>query len=397
MRVLYISYNGLAEPLGRSQVLPYVQGLSAAGHSFVLVSFEKERSETTLDPAGVRALLPAGTHWIPLRYHKRPTLPATAWDVLQGTLRSLGGERPQLVHARGSISASMAQAVARMRRVPWLFDVRGFLAQEYVDGGHWRAGGLLARVTERFEQRLLRGADGLVFLTRRGAEVAQSAAAGRPQAIIPCAVDLDRFSFRPEARARVRAHLGLEDQPLAVYSGSLGSWYLPEQMLDFVAASRSEMPDLHLLALTPQRELIEQAAERKGLSRSLRTCSVSPERVPEFLSAADFGISFIDPTPSKVASSPTKLAEYLACGLPAVLNAGVGDAEELAGEPAWVLVRELGPSGYAEASRRVRDLLGRSDHRASARGLAARRFSLTEAVGRYDRLYREILSGGTAG
>lgn len=396
MRVLYISYNGLAEPLGRSQVLPYVRGLSETGHSFALVSFEKDRSETTLAADEVRALLPRGARWIPLRYHQRPTVPATAWDVLQGAARALGGDRPDLVHARGTVSALMANAAARLRGVPWLFDVRGFLAQEYVDAGLWRAGGFLARVTEELEKRLMHRADGLVFLTRRGAEAARAEAAGRPQAVIPCAVDLDRFAFRPEARARIRAALELKDEPLAVYSGSLGSWYLPEEMLDFVAASRADLPGLHLLALTPQRERAEHAAERKGLMRSVRVLSVSPEQVPDYLSAADFGISFIAPAPSKAASSPTKLAEYLACGLPAVLNAGVGDADELAGEAAWVLLRELGPSGYADAARRVKALLARPDRREVARALAAKRFSLAEAVHRYDGLYRQIVSSRMA-
>src|SRR5262249_55399646 len=75
MKVLSVSYNGLGEPLGRSQVLPYVRGLADKGHSFTIVSFEKERSATTLAPADVHALLPAGTRWIPLRYHRRPTVP----------------------------------------------------------------------------------------------------------------------------------------------------------------------------------------------------------------------------------------------------------------------------------------------------------------------------------
>jgi glycosyltransferase involved in cell wall biosynthesis len=396
MRVLYVSYNGLGEPLGRSQVLPYVRGLADAGHAFTIVSFEKERSATTLAPADVQALLPAGTRWIPLRYHQRPTVPATAFDVVHGALRAFGGERPDLVHARGTVSALVAWSAARRHGAPWLFDVRGLLAQEYVDGGRWPAGGLLARTTQAFERRLLRSADGLVFLTRRGAEAMAGDAAGRPLAVIPCAVDLDRFRFRAEARARVRAELVLGRETLAVYSGSLGSWYLPDRMLEFVAASRDEIPDLHLLVLTPQREIAERSAETLGLAKRVRVRSVSPTEVPDYLSAADFGISFIAPSPSKVASSPTKLAEYLACGLPAVLNAGVGDAIALADEASWVLVDGFDAASYTRAARRVKALLARPDCRAKARDVAARRFSLTEAVSAYDRLYGEIRSARSA-
>ena len=39
MRVLYLSYDGLTDGLGRSQVLPYIFGLEAKGHHFTTVSY----------------------------------------------------------------------------------------------------------------------------------------------------------------------------------------------------------------------------------------------------------------------------------------------------------------------------------------------------------------------
>ena len=41
-RVLYISYDGMTDPLGQSQVIPYLQGLTGKGYHFSLVSFEKK-------------------------------------------------------------------------------------------------------------------------------------------------------------------------------------------------------------------------------------------------------------------------------------------------------------------------------------------------------------------
>ena len=40
-RVIYISYDGMSDQLGQSQVLPYIEGLSKFGHTFELISFEK--------------------------------------------------------------------------------------------------------------------------------------------------------------------------------------------------------------------------------------------------------------------------------------------------------------------------------------------------------------------
>ena len=40
-KALYFSYDGLLDPLGQSQIVPYVSMISAAGHSLTIVSYEK--------------------------------------------------------------------------------------------------------------------------------------------------------------------------------------------------------------------------------------------------------------------------------------------------------------------------------------------------------------------
>ena len=39
--VLYLSYDGLLDPLGQSQILPYLEKISAGGHSLTIISHEK--------------------------------------------------------------------------------------------------------------------------------------------------------------------------------------------------------------------------------------------------------------------------------------------------------------------------------------------------------------------
>src|SRR6266542_4044076 len=87
-RVLYISYNGMLDPLGQSQVIPYLKELSKLGVQFTLLSFEREHADgvdgdqrcKTLD----EELMPFGIKWHRLRYHQRPSIPATAFDVAAG-------------------------------------------------------------------------------------------------------------------------------------------------------------------------------------------------------------------------------------------------------------------------------------------------------------------------
>ncbi len=82
MNILYLSYTGLTEPLGVSQVLAYLKGL-ARDHRITLVSFEKraELANAALIADLHKTCAAAGIRWVPLRYHHRPRLPATLWDL----------------------------------------------------------------------------------------------------------------------------------------------------------------------------------------------------------------------------------------------------------------------------------------------------------------------------
>ncbi|HVE59277.1 MAG TPA: glycosyltransferase, partial [Pyrinomonadaceae bacterium] len=121
---------------------------------------------------------------------------------------------------------------------------------------------------------------------------------------------------------------------------------------------------------------------------------VAPAEIPQYLSAADAAVSFIKPCYSKQASSPTKNAEYLACGLPLVVNGGVGDTTELTeADEVGVVIESFSAEGYQNALLKLNKLL--EDKAALAgkcRESARKRFDLFNVGGeRYRRLYRNLL------
>src|SRR5215467_13402688 len=81
-RVLYITYDGLTDPLGRSQVLPYLTGLAERGHRITVLSCEKpDRMDRDADQ--IRELCDnAGIAWSPLTYHKNPPILSSAFDAV---------------------------------------------------------------------------------------------------------------------------------------------------------------------------------------------------------------------------------------------------------------------------------------------------------------------------
>ena len=140
--------------------------------------------------------------------------------------------------------------------------------------------------------------------------------------------------------------------------------------------------------------LITGALDRLGVPEGAYLVRrVPPDEIPRYLRAADIAMSFIKPSYSKLASSPTKIAEYLASGLPIVCNAGVGDLDELIEEEGvGVLVRELKPrSNTKTLCARWMGCFSRDRSRAVAAQGTTSRFDL-ESIGgeRYCRLYRRL-------
>jgi glycosyltransferase involved in cell wall biosynthesis len=408
-RVLYISYNGMLDPLGQSQVLPYLRELSREeGVRFTLLSFEREAAFSVEGKARCEALRESlraeGIEWRWLRYHQKPSLPATVYDVLAGVRegeRLVRRNRIEMVHARSHIAATIALALKKRFHLKMIFDVRGLMAEEYVDAAHWRKGGAPYVLTKAMERRVLKASDGVVTLTERIWPLIKNWEGLRNRQpaheVIPCCTDLELFKFDAGERERRRAELKLKDQFVLVYSGSIGGWYLTAEMADLFSELLKTRPDAHFLWLTlGPRELIDKLMRERGVrSGQYSVRAASSVDVPSYLSASDAGIAFYKPGFSKLATSPVKVTEYLACGLPFIINAGIGDSDALVkDERAGALVQEFTAGEYARAASSITSLL--SDVEETRRRLreTARKLFDVRGVGlaRYARLYQRVMT-----
>ena len=402
--VLFVSYNGMLDPLGQSQVIPYLRELAKRGVRFTLLSFERAKAYT---PEGISQcaqlrdkLRSQGIEWHWLRYHQRPSVPATIYDVLAGIRKAsalVRRNRIEMVHARGHIPATIALALKRRFGIKMIFDVRGLMAEEYVDANHWREGGVPYRLTKATERRILAATDGIVTLTERIWPIIKEWPGLRGRTVehevIPCCVDLSLFRFSDEDRERRRKELGLDDQFTVVYSGSLDGWYLTEQMCDFFAALRKGNSQAHLLWLTNGSPERVRELMRSRQIENFSVLSVASSEVPSYLAAADAGLAFIKRCISKLASSPTKNGEYLACGLPLVINAGVGDSDALINDwKAGVLLEDFNDAEFAAAGRAIEVIAAQPEVRQHARAVAEQLFDLnTIGAERYVSLYERVL------
>jgi glycosyltransferase involved in cell wall biosynthesis len=406
-KVLFISYNGMLDPLGQSQVIPYLKELSRLGAQFTLLSFEREHAFTAAGQKrceSLRAEL-AGSeiewHW--LRYHKRPSIPATAFDVAAGARlagRLIRRNQIEMVHARSHIPAMIALRLKQRLGVRMIFDFRGLMAEEYIDSGHWNANGAAARLTKKMEARALNATDGLVTLTDALWLEMQTWPSVQSRHVahetIPCCIDLEAFRFDEQAGSARCAELSIGERFVLVYSGSIGGWYLTNEMASFFAALKRQRPDVFFLWLTQgDRSIIDQAMAAGGAGPDdYAVRSVKPAEVPSWLSASDAGIAFYRPGKSRLGTSPVKVSEYLACGLPVVVNAGIGDTDKIIiRENIGTLVRDFSEAEYLRAASEIVEVVGSpAQTRRRMREVAERLFDVRRAgVERYAKLYEKVL------
>lgn len=392
MRVLYLSYDGVLEPLGQSQVLPYLRGLSARGARISLLSFEKrsDRRRAGCEVALRKELGALGIRWVALTYHRRPALVAAAWDVAMGLVRAWGvarRERIEIVHARSDVAGLMALLLKRLCGARFLFDMRGFWADERAEAGAWPAAGFLYRTAKRLERVLLEDADEVVTLTEQARQTVASWLGDRcpPVTVIPTCVDLARFTASASRGAPGGA-------PVFIYAGSVAPWYLPSEVFGFVRAAVARFPGARLIVLTREREAALRSLQASGLAAERVTvASAEPAEIPGWLSRAHAGLAFYRPGFSRRGTCPTKIGEYLAMGLPVLVNRGVGDVEEMVGTSGvGVVLPELAPTAYDRALDELTRLWADPGLPARCRQVAESRCSLALGVERYAACYRRL-------
>src|SRR5262245_46017174 len=176
-----------------------------------------------------------------------------------------------------------------------------------------------------------------------------------PVDVIPCCVDTARFRFDPALRECRRRELGLTGEKLFIYVGKLGARYLVPEVFGLFQTAREMMPDARLLILSGDPPAgFEEIAGRLGVDRdAYGVRRAAHDDVPGWLSAADAGVALIRPAGCERGSSPIKVGEYLATGLPVVITAGIGDYSDLvARREVGVVLDRLDDITYREGIRR---------------------------------------------
>lgn len=320
--ILYLTYNDPPSGVYWSQVTDVVDHLNGLGgprvRQLALISLrgfrENRRKILAHSPdAIVLPMVPRLKHW----------RANTAW--VNRVCRRL---RPEGIMARGSFATWLAiQARERglVKRV--CFDARGAYAAEWEEYRIMDDDALIAMAGE-VEREAVQHSDFRLAVSRALVHYWRERYNynGVDHVVVPCALAASHLAD-PSHPGEVRKTLGFSpDDVVLVYSGSAAGWQSFALLERFVSAILAMQPKVKVLFLSPPDPAIE-ALVANWLGRALRMW-VGPAEVHAVLNACDHALLVREDRVTNQVASPTKFAEYLACGLPVIISARIGDFSE---------------------------------------------------------------------
>lgn len=402
--VLFISYDGMTDTLGQSQVLPYLVGLQKKGYNIHILSTEKEKNFQK-EQATIQAI--CNQHqiqWHYISYTKKPPVLSTIKDLrqLQQKAKQICIQHNiNIVHCRSYIPALIGQKLKQQLGTKFLFDMRGFWADERKDANLWNVKNPIFNGIYKYfknkERQFVTQADAIVSLTHSGKKEIESwGIKNAPITVIPCCADFEHFNFNHYSKDDInkeRESLGFTSKDLVLsYLGSIGTWYMLDEMLDFFYELKKVHTSAKFLFITkePASPILQKALE-KGISQN--DIVVKPARrneVPLRLLASNLAIFFIRSYYSKKGSSPTKQAEIMGMGLPLICNTNVGDVDSIVKKTnSGIQVHNFSKSGYQNAIKQISDLQKLKKSEIRNNGLIF--FDLQSGINHYEKIYQNIL------
>lgn len=387
MKIIYITFNGISEALGQSQVLPYLEGLSKNNVNFYLVSLEKNIKEAERFS---KRLKDSGIIWYKLKYFRFYKI-GMAINVLQCFLTVLYliiFKGVKIIHSRAYLPIFSTFILKKIFGLKIIFDMRGFWPEELVDQKRIEDKSIYYKALKFLEKKSILSADYIVTLTPEAKEIIENDFKILPSKVfwMPTCVDKNKFSIEEKKN--------FGDKFIMVYAGSLWSFYDMPSQIDFFNILKKKVSNAHFLILgNNNSDKLKDVLRQKGLNESDYTVvSVKSQDVPKYLAGCNLGISFRYDFFSQKAAFPTKLAEYLICGLPVVLNTPSEFIRELVvSNKIGVVVNDFSNFSYKKATEELVLLLKDPELKERCKKTAEKYLEKNICVNEYLKIYYDIL------
>tara|TARA_Y100001968_G_scaffold16518_1_gene13135 strand:- start:445 stop:1620 length:1176 start_codon:yes stop_codon:yes gene_type:complete len=387
--ILFISYDGLLDPLGQSQILPYIYGLNELGYNFIILSYEKEcRDEDEINKLSMD-LQSRHIIWFKLKFIRGKI--KRIFRILNGAIlvRKLNRKfNIRLVHLR-ALQPGLIYWLSYVKK-PFIYDMRAFAGQ-WVDMGAIRKGSLLELIVKQFELILIKSASAFVVLDKSGERYLKEAyKVNKPFKVIPTSTDVSKYNISEQNCLLTNRNYKF------VFLGGARFPYLPKMALKFINQLIKHGYNCQIDFINESdQEFILNACNEVGFSQSkIKLFSLKRKDVFKVLPSYDCGLAFIATGPWLRMCSPTKIGEYLSAGLNIVGLEGLEVMDRLAKETNSVDVLSIKQGDIfcsKETSERIINKINSPKRQLEAIKVASKNYTLNQALNNYANLYSKLV------
>jgi glycosyltransferase involved in cell wall biosynthesis len=246
-----------------------------------------------------------------------------------------------------------AWAIARLKRIPFLFEVRDLWPAFAVAVGVLKQP-VLIKLSEWLERFLYRHAD-LVVVNSPGYIDHVKSRGARNVALVQNGTDTSMFTPDADGIPFRQAH-GLEGKFIALYAGAHG---LSNDLGVVLATAKllESRKDICLVLLGDGKDkpALQEQARHQGLENVLFLPPIPKVNMPAALAAADACIAILKPIELYKTTYPNKVFDYMAAGKPVVLAIGGVIRQVIQDADAGIPVTPGDPDAMAEAIRLLAD------------------------------------------
>jgi glycosyltransferase involved in cell wall biosynthesis len=365
--VAYLTIDSIQEGVGQSQIVPILSRMATLGLKIHLVSFEKVPPTNEL----VTRIRNSGIDWKPLPFGRKGSVGGVfrliklTWNV----------PRAKVLHSRSDIPAV---AGILSRKGPVLWDVRSLWGDQRSFYASKGSGKLVLKFGEILELIAAKHSDALSTLTQAVIPVLEKRHSKIPEdrITVPTTVDLEKFIFSPELPNAIKG----------LYSGTYNEYY-DLSLSESFTIKLKEIENLEIHWARPS----ESKVERLDVGE-VKIFRVEQPHMADVIPIYSFGLSIchVDAGDSLKAAMPTKVAEFLACGRPMVINKGLGDYDKLIEEYSAGVVLDGTAEDLEINAGKMSRILRDPKTPARCRALAERYLGMESGVLEYIKLYSRL-------
>ncbi|SMY38166.1 MULTISPECIES: glycosyltransferase [Photobacterium] len=388
--VLYLSYTGILEPLGQSQILAYLTRLSCS-YRFILITFEKKDDfDNKIQVDKLKSLCYENNIiWKPRIYHKKPRLFATSWDLtnLIFDIYKLNNKyKFDFMHCRSYIPSIAAYLARKVIKLPFIFDMRALWLEEMVDDERLKKDSIIYKMLKFFERELFNDSAAIVSLTNAALPyiLNQNPTLSKDKfSVIPTCVDLTRFKN------------DIKETNQDIIIGTMGTiisgWYYSDWLFQTLKLSEKVFKSSKVKLITKDDQCFLYGLAKEYSISEIEIKSSKPEDIQSNINDMTFAILYFTSGISKIGSAPTRMAEFLACGIPILGNEGVGDMANLIKKfNIGVVVKNNSEQDLITALNEMKSLLADPDCSRRCKQAALELFSADVGAKRYNKIYQRV-------